>query len=297
MGGLGEQNLKQFPIIFRLLDLYICMKSLSGNLTVALSCHVSIFKVNFQKQALIFKIEIVCACSKCRANEVDELGSDGERSLDAALCLPKNMTLYIIYEVHTLIRVFMRVKNSDAATRRVSLSAICYIWTYVGSLQNPVRSHHYYLLSLSSVVLAHLRMVFLWIYCRALVLNWQAWWNTHFNKKKKASSWCHFCHLVNVGSVNFTPSQLSELSLLEATVQRGAVCEYTTVIISLHSKGCGLQFITSRAGFHGRFRGNKTKTNTAQNTLLPCRRCCVFNLCALSPHPALPPSFIAVYLS
>lgn len=229
------------------------MKSLSGNLTVALSCHSSIFKGNFQKQALISKSKLFVRALSGRAYEVDELGSDGERSLDAALCLPKNMTLYIIYKVNTLTWVFMQVKNSDAATRRVGLSAICYIWTYVGSLQNP----HHYLLPLSSVVLAHmpisLRMIFLWIYCRALVLNWQAWWDTHFSKKiteecrVSASSWCHFCHLVNVGSVNFTPSQLSELSLLEATVQRGAVwIQYGNNIPALEGLRITIYYIKGR---------------------------------------------------
>lgn len=175
------ENSKQFSTILRLLelklfDLYICMKSLGGNLTLALSCQLS---CEFSKAGFHFKIDIVCACTQCRANEVDEL--------DAALCLPKNMKLYIIYEVHTLMWVFLQVKNSDTATRCVGLSAICYTWTYVGSLQNPVSSHHYLLLLSSLVVLAHmptsLCMIFLCFYCRAFVLNWKACWDTHFNKK------------------------------------------------------------------------------------------------------------------
>lgn len=38
-----------------------------------------------------------------QANEVDEFGSDTQQSLDSAMVLPKNMTLYIIHEVHVLI--------------------------------------------------------------------------------------------------------------------------------------------------------------------------------------------------
>lgn len=35
-----------------------------------------------------------------------------------------------------------------------------------------------------------------------------------------SSAWCHFCHLVNVGSVNFTPSLISQLSFMELSIQQ-----------------------------------------------------------------------------
>lgn len=49
------------------------------------------------------KISIVCVCAKCKANEVDEFGSDSQQSSDTAIGLPKNMALYIIHEVHMRI--------------------------------------------------------------------------------------------------------------------------------------------------------------------------------------------------
>lgn len=70
--GGGKQNLKQFPIIFHLLELKL-FDLYKPNSSTFLS--FIYFQSEFSKAGFNLKIEIVCACTKFQANQ---LGSDGD---------------------------------------------------------------------------------------------------------------------------------------------------------------------------------------------------------------------------
>lgn len=113
------------------------------------------------------------------------------------------------------------------------------------------------------------------------------------------SAWCHFCHLVNVGSVIFTPSHLSQLYAMAK--YEAIYTQHRNDSLTFAVSSAALPLIMTRVSFCCRWC-NKTNlfTNTAHYHNLPLLLSLIDELplssWPISASPFLPYSHLMLFI-